>query len=75
VIEKPLLACLLCSKKYSIVDIRNGRYFPETGICIMCYRRMAKDDGTCFAKQYDASAIECHEFCPDRRVCKEWKDG
>lgn len=71
--DKKLLACLLCSKKFSIEDVRQGNYIPETGICTMCYREMAADLATCFGKQYDQEAVECQDFCPDKSVCKTWQ--
>lgn len=70
--DKLLLYCLLCSKRFSILDVRAGDYVPETQICIISYREMAQDPASCFGKQYDETAVECREFCPDRSVCKEW---
>ncbi len=57
--------------------IRDGKYIGETGICRNCYQEMAKDKTTCFGKTdkaigYDATKIECSQFCPDKKVCKEF---
>jgi hypothetical protein len=72
--EKELLWCLLCNKRYSLRDVREGRYRGGTGICSTCYTSMAKSMDTCFGKiaWYDAEAEECGSFCPDRKVCKEF---
>jgi hypothetical protein len=74
---KELLWCSLCSKKFSLSDIDTGRYFPETGICISCYSRMAKEVSGCFGKveKYDRETKECSTFCPDRKICKDFISG
>ena len=57
-------------------QVRMGEYFAETGICWACYRKRQKRPELCFGKRtkgivlgYDKEAIECREFCPDRKVC------
>jgi hypothetical protein len=80
---KPLLWCLLCGKRFSIADANDGQYFAETGICRSCYQKLQKDRSTCFGKidvgvpegrvlGYDEAAIECREFCEDRKICQQF---
>ena len=76
---KQLLWCLLCQNKFCIRDIEEGTYLAQTGICAECYGEMQKSSETCFGKEnkarvrgYDESTLECSQFCPDRKVCKEF---
>lgn len=79
-----LLFCLLHNGRFSKYDVKKGRYFPSTGICRACYKRMQAQpyNVCCFGKptkvvkpksvQYgwDKDAIECKSECPDRQICK-----
>lgn len=72
--DRKVFACLLCPGKFSTNDVRQGQYFPSTGICFACYekkqrRTPAKD---CFGKatEYDPENRACAEECPDRHICK-----
>lgn len=69
--HKDLLWCLLCDEKFSLDDVEAGDYIGATGICVECYRKMAKDVQTCFGKEelYDEGTLECSTFCPDRTIC------
>lgn len=80
--QKELLWCLVCNEKFSIEDVSAGRYEAETGICTSCYKRMARDEKTCFGEEtsdarygYDEKTFECRDFCPDRRICKAFVQG
>lgn len=70
-VGKKLLWCLLCDEKFSLEDIEKGTYFSVTGICKECYKKMARNEQTCFGKEkmYDKNTLECGVFCPDRRIC------
>jgi hypothetical protein len=78
---KELVPCLLCSKRYSVQDVQEGRYFASTGVCMSCYEEMAKKpiSASCFGKKtvgqqfgYNSRAIVCAKICPDREVCKQF---
>jgi hypothetical protein len=66
---KLLLWCLLCDNKFSLADIEKGTYYGVTGICRDCYRKMTKNEQSCFGKLYDTNTLECSTFCPDRGIC------
>jgi hypothetical protein len=68
---KKLLWCALCDEKFSLADIEKGTYYSVTGICKECYKRMAKNEQSCFGKKevYDLSTLECSTFCADRKIC------
>jgi len=77
--KKELLWCLLCNDKFTIEDIEKCLYVAETGICTACYQRMARNAKICFGKEttderygYDEETLECKEFCPDRKACREF---
>lgn len=67
-----MFACLLCSTRYELEDVKAGRYFVSTGVCLSCYQKMAKTDSTCFGDRelYDSEALPCKKECPDRVVCQ-----
>lgn len=76
---KILLVCRLCAKMFSVREMLEGGLEPETGICRECYRKLQMETGTCFGKKtvgkrlgYDEEAVECREFCPDKRLCKSF---
>jgi hypothetical protein len=71
---KKLLWCLICDEKFSIEDIEKGTYYSVTGICADCYKRMWKNEQTCFGKKevYDETTLECSTFCPDKTICSDF---
>jgi len=76
---RQLLWCLLCGARFGIEDVQDGRYLAETGICKGCYDGMQRSGKTCFGKEtkgsrlgYDEKAIECQEFCKDRKICRDY---
>jgi hypothetical protein len=60
--------CGVCRGSFFLDDVQQGRYFPSTGVCLVCYQKMAKSKDTCFGELYDPKAIAC-QACPDRNVC------
>ena len=50
--DSPCLECLLCAKRHSREDVRNGRYWPQTMVCSVCYVKMqaAPYRKSCFGK-------------------------
>jgi len=78
-LTKTLLWCFQCDRRFSILDVQEGHYFADTGICRECYGKMQKNPGTCFGKKtegrrlgYDETTIECKEFCPDKDACQKF---
>jgi hypothetical protein len=63
-----MFSCVQCQGVYFLEDIKAGRYFPSTGMCLLCYQKMAESDDTCFGGMYDRKAPVCR-ICPDRVVC------
>ena len=52
--------------------MRSGKLDVRTLVCDDCYRVMVRSSESCFAKEYQATAIECRSLCPDRKVCPKW---
>lgn len=76
---KILFSCLECDEKFSLQDAINGKYKIETNICISCYKKKQRNPDTCFGKKtkgrrlgYDEEDLDCSEFCPDRKICREF---
>lgn len=69
-VERKILKCKLCPMIYSEADVRVGKFFPSTGICRRCYRKMQRVGTTCFGKKFDSTAQECQFECPDRAICR-----
>jgi hypothetical protein len=65
-----MFSCLICNSRYELEDVKAGLYFVSTGVCLTCYRKLAKSDNTCFGKLYRARALPCKSECPDRVVCR-----
>jgi hypothetical protein len=67
-----ILECVLCSERFSVKDVKEGRYFPSTGVCLGCYDKAKSGNKKlwCFG-QFDGQAIECKAECLDRRLCKQ----
>lgn len=81
-LTKNVLWCLLCGTRFGMISLLDGTYLADTGICKTCYRKMQEDQGTCFGKKsegrvlgYDEEAIECNEFCPDKKVCRSFEQS
>ena len=82
--KSPLFECTMCAERYTLADVKNGRYFPSTGICENCYLqgKHSKFAVWCFGKTnvvknkkvvrygYDAKAAACTKECPDRHICR-----
>lgn len=62
--------CVLCSKKFSMVDVEALNFFFPSQVCRGCYEAKPVP---CFGT-YDLTAEECTQFCPDRLVCFEWPE-
>lgn len=83
-LDLEVFRCVLCAGRFSVRDIRRGRYFVSTSICRECYEKGQQQDHStwCFGKTdvtvngkvvkfgYNAQAIECKKECPDRLICK-----
>lgn len=69
-VERALFKCQLCPLIYSVKDVEAGKFFPSTGICRRCYKKMQRSSVTCFGKQYTQEAQECRHECPDREICR-----
>lgn len=82
--KKPTLPCLLCSTRYSELDVTAGDFFVSTMICRSCYEKLQQQPYTvsCFGKPnkvsgqtvtafgFDPKARECKFECPDRSICR-----
>lgn len=78
------LECLLCFRRYSLEDIKDGLYRIETGVCSFCYAELQKKshNEACFGKPsvrlpegktllgYNSKAVECNRLCQDRELCR-----
>lgn len=69
--NKKLFKCLFCTETFSTADVREGLYFPSTGICLECYWNLSRG-ATCFGKKsrFDLTTNECGHECPDRKICR-----
>ncbi len=67
-----LFTCVSCPERFTLEDVEEGKYFPSTGICLSCYRKMFKNKSSCFGKEllYDPHTLACSEECPDRKICR-----
>ena len=79
-----LLECGECRERYSLQDVEQARYFPSTGVCLLCYQRLQArpHQVCCFGKKtlklpgkpvkygWDSQAVECRFECPDRNICR-----
>jgi len=65
-----VFACSQCPERYTLDDIKHGRYFPSTGVCLACYIKMNKS--SCFGKKkyYNPSLPSCGIECKDSTICK-----
>ncbi len=79
--EARIFECIECEKKYSKRDAERRRYFPLTGVCRRCYRKMAKAHSSiwCFGKPvsgklpgYSITNEICQKLCPDRDICVQF---
>ena len=70
--DQRILECVLCSERYSIKEVKDGRYFPSTGVCMECYRnaKIGSKKSWCFGT-FDGQAVECKAECLDRRICRQ----
>lgn len=80
-LDKKLIPCTLCQERFSLRDVREGRFVAETLICRGCYEKRQKAGfaETCFGKEggqgwegYNERALECRGLCPDRNVCRKF---
>jgi hypothetical protein len=79
-----VLECVECSRLFCKEDVLAGLYRLETMICSYCYARHQQQPHhvSCFGKPtirlhdgslllgYNPKAIECKEWCLDRKVCR-----
>jgi len=86
--QKKILPCLLCSERFSVQDIAEGKYFVSTGVCFGCYERKQKSSyvDSCFGKNsvlanglvlygYNPKIVVCGSICQDKEICKLFLDG
>lgn len=68
-----ILECVLCRERYSVQDVKAGKYYPSTGICLACYEKALQGNKKiwCFG-EFEPSVSECRAECPDRRPCKRF---
>jgi hypothetical protein len=66
-----MFACTQCIERYTVEDVKEGRFFPSTSTCLSCYQKMAKSKVRCFGKEkmFDLKQLACQE-CPDSRICR-----
>lgn len=76
-----LFECVTCSREYTKSDALEGRYFPETGVCRKCYKKMASASPRiwCFGKVarnklpgHSEDNEVCQKLCPDRNICVQF---
>lgn len=66
----PEIECVMCSNSFSVAQV--GKTIDaKTLVCSNCFEQQLVSPATCFGKEYDAAALECSSFCPDRTVCAE----
>lgn len=68
-----MFICVLCPKEFTEQDVKEGTYFPSTGVCLECYNRLNKSRLSCFGDKdkYDIRTVACQQ-CPDSRLCKRF---
>jgi hypothetical protein len=68
-----MFACTLCAERFTVDDVKQGKYFISTNTCLACYQKMYKSKLRCFGKDkmFDPSTIACSE-CPDERICRTY---
>lgn len=83
-LKSPLFECTMCAAKYTLADVKAGKYFPSTGICLKCYEQGKHSSFAvwCFGKTdvvkkkkvirfgYNAQSQACKDECPDRHICR-----
>jgi hypothetical protein len=67
-----LLECVECKAKFSLKALKTLKFFVSTLVCLACYKRAAKDQTTCFGKEYDKHSPVCTQICPDSKVCRHF---
>lgn len=51
-------------------DVSVLGFDPRTMTCAGCLQQLYKSSDNCFGKRYDGTAVECRQFCMDRKLCK-----
>lgn len=66
-----MFICVLCPGTFTEQDVKEGIYFPSTGVCLSCYIKLAKSQSSCFGEKskYNLRIIACQE-CLDNKICK-----
>jgi|HubBroStandDraft_5_1064220.scaffolds.fasta_scaffold00789_8 hypothetical protein len=66
-----ILECVICQERFSVKDVKEGKYYPSTGVCHGCYVKAAAGNKKvwCFGT-FDLSQLECRTVCSDRKVCR-----
>lgn len=66
------LECVICAKRFSAKDVKDGKFFPSTQVCKECYSQgvVENNDVWCFGDYRPKEFRECRIDCPDRRVCR-----
>jgi hypothetical protein len=79
--EARILECVRCTGRFSLLDVKSGRYVVETLTCRTCHKQMQKAPVTesCFGKEktsttegYSEADVECRLHCRDRKVCRQF---
>lgn len=74
--DSRVLECSECEGQFSLIAIRQGRFFPESMTCRTCYRKLqtAPVEKSCFGKiktteheGFSTDDPECRLHCIDRR--------
>lgn len=67
-----MFACIICSDEFTKEDIEKALYFPSTGVCTLCYKKLMRSKVSCFGKEklYAPRSLACSDLCPDKRICK-----
>lgn len=68
-----MFACVQCSLRYTLEDVKSGLYFPASSVCLSCYKKMYKDSQSCFGDKtkYNLDLLPCQE-CGDKRICRSF---
>ncbi len=66
-----IFPCVLCTRKFSMVDVEALAYFADSQVCRACY---LQGRGPACLGRYNKTEEACTRLCPDRRVCFQWPE-
>jgi hypothetical protein len=79
-VDTKLLECVGCGGRFSLRDVREGRYFITSMRCRVCYRDLKRDQTSCFGKTktskqegYSEADVECRLHCRDKAACVQFQ--